>query len=390
MEIKVLTEEDFMQSMKLSMYAFQYQVPEKDIPKRLETLKKHRLLGIFEGEELASKLHILSLSIKLGKMDWKMGGIAGVATYPEHRRKGYVNALMKKSLEVMNEEGHIVSFLHPFDIHFYRRYGWEIISDYRTVQIEKIDLKSVGRYTGKIKRFKEESHSSDIEGIYEKYAMKYSAMLVRDLSWWQNSIYGSQTAAVYYNSENEPTGYLLYEVSNQVMKVEEYVPLDQEARLGLWNFICQHDSMVNRVEMRLSVHEPFPYFLSMPKIKTEVYPYFMGRIVNAEKAIESYPFNNDGNKVFLHLEDSIAPWNSGTFLIGGEGVKFYPVKEGNSCVKPPQRGLNLNVNTLTAMLFGYKRPLELFEMDMIQGNFDEVQELEKMIPPFKPFFYDFF
>ncbi|MGA9226581.1 MAG: GNAT family N-acetyltransferase, partial [Mesobacillus sp.] len=352
MEIKVLTEDDFMQSMKLSMYAFQYQVPEKDIPKRLETLKKHRLLGIFEGEELASKLHILSLSIKLGEIDWKMGGIAGVATYPEHRRKGYVNALMKKSLEVMNKEGNIVSFLHPFDIHFYRRYGWEIISDYRTVQIEKKDLKSVGRYTGKIKRYKEESHSSDIEGVYEKYAMKHSCMLVRDISWWQNSIYGSQTAAVYYNSENEPTGYLLYEVSNQVMKVEEYVPLDQEARLGLWNFICQHDSMVDRVEMRLSVHEPFPYFLSMPKLKTEVYPYFLGRVVNAEKAIKSYPFNKDGSKVFLHLEDSIAPWNNGTFLIGGEGVKFYLVKEGSSCVKPPQRGLNLNVNSLTAMLFG--------------------------------------
>ncbi|MEH7882907.1 GNAT family N-acetyltransferase [Bacillus sp. JJ1609] len=390
MEIKVLTEEDFMQSMKLSMYAFQYQVPVKDIPKRLEKLKQHRLLGIIEGEELVSKLHILSLSIKLGKMDWKMGGIAGVATYPEHRRKGYVNALMKKSLEVMYEENYIVSFLHPFDIHFYRRYGWEIISDYRTIQIVKNDLKPIGDFTGKIKRYKKESHSSDIEVVYDKYAVRHSAMLERDLSWWQNSIYGCQTAAVYYNSENEPTGYLLYEVSNQVMKVEEYVPLDHEARLGLWNYICQHDSMVDRVEMRLSVHESFPYFLSMPKLKTEIYPYFMGRIVNAEKAIKSYPFNKDGSKVFLHLEDSMAPWNSGSYIIEPEGVKFFPVKEGNSCVKTPQRGLHLNMNTLTAMLFGYKRPLELFDMNMIHGNFDEVQELEKLIPPFNPFFYDFF
>ncbi|MEH7444635.1 GNAT family N-acetyltransferase [Bacillus sp. JJ1122] len=391
MEIKVLSEKDFMQSMKLSMYAFQYQVPEKDIPKRLEKLKQHRLLGIFEGEELASKLHILSLRIKLGKMDWKMGGIAGVATYPEHRRKGYVNGLMKKSLEVMYEENHIVSFLHPFDIHFYRRFGWEIISDFRTIQIGKNDLKPIGDYTGKIKRYQQESHSPDIELVYDQYAARHSAMLERDLSWWQNSIYGSQTAAVYYNSQNEPTGYLLYDISDQVMKVEEYVPLDHEARLGLWNFICQHDSMVDRVEMRLSVHEPFPYFLSIPKLKTEVYPYFMGRIVNAKKAIESYPFHDDGNKVFLHLEDSMATWNNGTFLIGGEeGVTFYPVKAGSSCVKPPQRGLQLNVKALTALLFGYKRPLELYDMDMIRGNFEEVEDLEKKIPLFKPFFYDFF
>ena len=390
MEIKVLTEEDYRQSMQLSMYAFQYQVPEKDIPKRLETLNKHRLLGVFEGNELASKLHILSLNVKLGNMVWKMGGIAGVATYPEHRRKGYVNALMKKSLEVMREKGDIVSFLHPFDIHFYRRYGWEIISDFRTVQIEKKDLKPNGHPTGHIKRYKEDSHSSVIEEVYDKYASRHSAMLARDNSWWQSSIYGSQTVAVYYNAEDEATGYLLYEVSDHVMKVEEFVPLDHEARVAIWNYICQHDSMVDRVEMRLSVHEPFPYYLPVPKLKTEIYPYFMGRIVNAEKALETYPFIRSGNNVFLHLEDIMAPWNNGTYLIGPEDIKVYPVKEGSACVKPPQRGLQLNINALTAMLLGYKRPMELYEMDMIQGALEEVVELENKIPAFKPFFYDFF
>lgn len=390
MEIKVLTEDDYLQSMELSMYAFQYQVPEKDIPKRLETLKKHRLLGIFEGEKLASKLHILSMNVKLGKLDWKMGGIAGVATYPEHRRKGYVNALMKKSLEEMRDNGDIVSFLHPFDIHFYRKYGWEVISDYRTVQIEKKDLKPVGHQSGRIMRYKEESHSSEIEEVYEKYAIRHSAMLTRDASWWQSSIYGSQTAAVYYNALDEATGYLLYEVKDQVMKVEEFVPLDHEARVALWNYICQHDSMVDRVEMRLSVHEPFPYFITSPKLKTEIFPYFMGRIVNAEKAIGTYPFINGSSNVFLHLEDAMAPWNSGTFLIGQEEIKYFPVKEGSACVKPPERGLQLNINALTALLFGYKRPMELYEMDMIKGAMKEVEELEKKIPRFKPFFYDFF
>lgn len=313
-----------------------------------------------------------------------------MATYPEHRRKGYVNSLMKKSLEEMRDNGDIVSFLHPFDIHFYRRFGWEVISDYRTIQIEKKDLKPVGNQPGRIMRYKEESHSFEIEEVYEKYAIRHSAMLTRDASWWQSSIYGSQTAAVYYNALDEATGYLLYEVKDQVMKVEEFVPLDHEARVALWNYICQHDSMVDRVEMRLSVHEPFPYFLTSPKLKTEIFPYFMGRIVNAEKALETYPFINGSNNVFLHLEDTVAPWNNGTFLIGQEEIKFFPVKEGSACVKPPERGLQLNINALTVILFGYKRPMELYEMDMIKGTLKEVEELEKKIPRFKPFFYDFF
>ncbi len=145
MDIKVLSEEHYLESMKLSMYAFQYQVPESDVPKRLETLKKHHLLGIFEGEELASKLHILSLKVKLGHLEWKMGGIAGVATYPEHRRKGHVNALMKRALVDMDQDGNIVSFLHPFQVDFYRRFGWEIISDNKKITIEKINLNPVER-----------------------------------------------------------------------------------------------------------------------------------------------------------------------------------------------------------------------------------------------------
>ncbi|MCM3572909.1 GNAT family N-acetyltransferase [Mesobacillus subterraneus] len=392
MDIKVLSEEHYLESMKLSMYAFQYQVPESDVPKRLETLKKHHLLGIFEGEELASKLHILSLKVKLGHLEWKMGGIAGVATYPEHRRKGHVNALMKRALVDMDQDGNIVSFLHPFQVDFYRRFGWEIISDNKKITIEKINLNPVERQEGIIKRHTEKSHYIDIERVYDRYAEMHSAMLARDEDWWRTSIYGEQTAAVYYDSKKEAAGYLIYEIKDNVMKVEEYVSLTHEARKGLWNFICQHDSMVERVEVLTSVHDPFPFFLKEPKLKTEVYPYFMGRIVNAEKALSSYPFINimNGKNVFLHLDDPAAPWNTGTYIVGREGVRFHPVKEGGTCVTAPKRGLHMNINTLTAMLFGYKRPLELYELELLKGDFDDVQELEQVIPALKPFFYDFF
>jgi predicted acetyltransferase len=392
MEIKVLTSDHFLQSLKLSEYAFQYKVPESGIPKRLERLKKHRLLGIFEGNELASKLHILSLKVLLGETEWKMGGIAGVATYPEYRRNGHVKALMKKALADMNQDGSIVSFLHPFQIDFYRRFGWEIISDNRKVTVEKINLKPVDTQPGKIKRHTEKAHTNDIETVYRQYAGMHSGMLARDSDWWNSSVYGSQFAAVYYDSENVAAGYLLYEVKDNVMKVEEYVSLTNEARKGLWNFICQHDSMVDQVEVLLSVHDPFPYFLKEPKLKTEISPYFMGRVVNAEKALSNYPFlsSDTDRKVFIHLDDSAAPWNTGTYLISWEGIKFYPVKEGGSCVTAPKKGLHLNINSLTAVLFGYKRPKELFGLELIKGDLEEVEHLEKIIPLFKPFFYDFF
>jgi predicted acetyltransferase len=116
----------------------------------------------------------------------------------------------------------------------------------------------------------------------------------------------------------------------------------------------------------------------------------MARIVDAEECLKRYVFHQGAESVFIHLEDDIAPWNNGSYLIGGTEVKVFKEKPGSTCTHHPKKGISLNINTLTAILFGYKRPNELFELGYIQGNSSEVDKLEHIIPYMKPFFYDFF
>lgn len=63
-----------------------------------------------------------------------MGGIAGVATWPENRRGGLVSKLLSKALARMNEEGQVLSCLHPFSVPFYRKFGWELYTDYKNIR----------------------------------------------------------------------------------------------------------------------------------------------------------------------------------------------------------------------------------------------------------------
>jgi predicted acetyltransferase len=140
MLVREVTENEYVESMKLSMYAFQYKIPESDVPVRIEGVKNHKILGIWDENILAAKLHIIPLSIYMQDVEWKMGGIAGVATYPEYRRNGYVKSLMIDSLKHMRNNHQIVSLLHPFDISFYRKYGWEILTETKKITIEKRDL----------------------------------------------------------------------------------------------------------------------------------------------------------------------------------------------------------------------------------------------------------
>ena len=86
----------------------------------------------------------------------------------------------------------------------------------------------------------------------------------------------------------------------------------------------------------------------------------MARIVDAEKCLQKYLFNDVTEKIFLHIEDEYAPWNNGSYLLANGEVTVYKDKPGSSCAQPPQRGVRLDINTLTALIFGCKRPTELF------------------------------
>ncbi|AIM31617.1 hypothetical protein DF16_orf03202 [Bacillus thuringiensis serovar kurstaki str. YBT-1520] len=41
-------------------------------------------------------------------------------------------------------------------------------------------------------------------------------------------------------------------------------------------------------------------------------------------------------------------------------------------------------------MFGYKRPLQLNELELISGSEEEIQAFEKIVPVREAFIYDFF
>lgn len=58
--------------------------------------------------------------------------------------------------------------------------------------------------------------------------------------------------------------------------------VNREAQRGLWNFICQHDSMLNEVELTVRMEEDLDFLTVEPRVKQDIYPYSMARIVDVE------------------------------------------------------------------------------------------------------------
>ncbi|HDR4601281.1 GNAT family N-acetyltransferase [Bacillus cereus] len=385
MNVIRLKEDKFREALRLSEYAFQYKVDEDRLQQQLTKMKEsHEVYGIMEGENFAAKLHLIPFHIYIGKEKFKMGGVAGVATYPEYRRSGYVKELLQHSLQTMKKDGYTVSMLHPFAVSFYRKYGWELCANLLVCHMIKSDLVMKKQVNGTVKRFNKENHPEEVEKLYETFAERFSGMLVRNEKWWLQAVYDDLTLAIYYDKNQTAAGYMLYKIENYKMTVDEFVPLHNEARNGLWNFICQHDSMIKDLEMTVSENEPLLYTLQEPRVKTEIKPYFMGRIVDVEQFLKQYGlnWNNVQQEVILHITDSFAQWNNITVRLANHEITIIE--------EPMDKGIKLDINALSTILFGYRRPLELNELELISGSEEEIRVFENVVPVRKPFIYDFF
>jgi predicted acetyltransferase len=389
LDIVTIKEDKYFEAVRLSEYAFQYNVPKDEVNERIEQMKKHhQVIGVVEDEKLIAKLHFLPFEVFIGEKKITMGGIAGVATYPEYRRKGLVKGMLTHILEKMKTEGYLVSMLYPFSVPFYREYGWELFANRLSVSIKKSDLRFQSESLGRIKRFSDSLPISNLNRIYEHYAKGFTGMLVRKEDWWEKI--GKNThIAMFFDDANEPKGYIMYTVKEKKMKVGEFIALNSEARRGLWNYICQHDSMIEDLEMIVDEREPLLFSLHEPRVKMEITPYFMARLVDVEAFLKqsTFTWNSIDKDVVLQVKDDYAPWNNKAFLLKKGAVIVVDTRE---LEERKARVIHLSINTLSAILFGYKRPVELMEIGKVTGSEESIRAFEDLVPRNKPFFYDFF
>ncbi|OXM83371.1 GNAT family N-acetyltransferase [Paenibacillus rigui] len=385
----------FPDSLALSEFSFQYKIPPEEWEKKLSQLKENEQWGAYVDGKLAAKLTILELHTWIQGKRWKLGGIASVATWPEYRRGGLVAGLLTNALRVMREEGQYISFLHPFQFAFYRKFGWETYTETKKYEIATALLPKLPSQPGRVVRVGEDNGL--LGSIYTSFAQRYNGTLDRDEAWWTNRIFPVQqgTAAVYYNEAGEPRGYVRYQIKDRVCDIHELVYLDRESWKGLWRFIADHDSMMEKVKISAPGDDQLPFLLDNPRIKQETSPYFMARLVDAAKFIELYPFIQPPSGAVVSLElkvtDSHAAWNDGVFLIEvrADGTAKVEKREQAAGVTGrPQ--VECDISTLSTLLMGYQSASFLYEIERLRGNEEGISLLEALIPKRTTYLPDFF
>ncbi|MFS0723595.1 enhanced intracellular survival protein Eis [Paenibacillus sp. 1P07SE] len=401
--IKLLQQGDYEESLQLAEFAFQRVLSPEDKAARLAAMSGEQIWGWLEEGRLAAQLSVLPLQFWVGGQVWDMGGIAFVSTWPEYRRKGMIGRLLGASLAAMHEQGIAWSALAPFSYAFYRKYGWEAGIDYIRYEVPSERLPRPAAAEGsRIRRVPRDSPV--LRQLYMRYARQFNGMLSRSEGWWATRVFGKKQGmvSVYWSPSGEAEGYIFYQVREQVLSVHEMVSLTEEARRGIWRYLSQHDSMISRVLWHAPLDDPWTYLLEEPRVGQEIVPYFMVRIVDVERVFRDYAFveqtDEEERAFYIQVEDAQASWNTGTYRLsplrpGPDRVQRLGDQEDRpiAVALPAEASvLACDIQTLSALLIGYKSATHLHVAGRLIGEAAEAARLGRYIPATTPFLADYF
>ncbi|MGA2285790.1 MAG: GNAT family N-acetyltransferase [Dehalococcoidia bacterium] len=348
LEIRPVRDEELADFIFANAYAFnQDRRPEA----LAETVARSRayvplewsLAGFLDGR-LVAGMRIIPLTMRIDGAPLAMAAIGGVASLPEHRRRGHVGALLKRALADMRERGQMLSALYTPHVPLYRRYGWEIAARNMRLTFAPKEVKTLvdPPSHGQFRRVTADEWQT-LNDLYEAYSAERNCVLVRSESWWRDWVFGRERdapdAALWEDGAGRPRGYVLYYTRRAELPdrpwpssrlwVRELATQDGDAYVALVNYLLSHD-IHEKIEWLASPEEPLLSLLDDPqRVRTEAWSALMLRIVDVPAALRARgcPAQAEGRFV-LDVRDGIAPWNEGTWRVEAQGGRLEVTADG--------------------------------------------------------------
>lgn len=352
-----------------------------DVSQWIEQTLKPNLsnIHVLENEgELVSVLRIIYPELWLGAGRVKMPGITNVATPPEARRYGYLKTLLTDVLHNLHTQGFAISTLYPFDFPFYKKFGYELVSTSKEVRVKMEALQGLRRKSAGKGCWKAVGVEqwAEFNALYEEQCKGTFGNLTRDQYWWQqrrliNWKYEPNPAFIWQDENGRNRAYIIYWFKkltgewDREMNVVDQGWLDPQARLELLTFIANHDAQAGKVVWQAPADQEIFALLADPRQAEEkIYPGYMLRILDAERALAERPWHSGANGSFsLALHDDRLEWNNNiTVQVVLENGKV----EVQTVKGTEKAGLSCDIRQLSQMYAGYSSPLQLADAGLLQ------------------------
>jgi len=267
-------------------------------------------------------------------------GVTVVGTFPTHRRRGVLRAMMRAQLDDVHERGEPLALLWASEDTIYGRFGYGMASVTGDVTIPK-------QHTSYARPFEREGTLRIVEPdealtlfprVWDKVRRRIPGTLARTRNWWElrvlfeapgSSEGGGPKRYVVLEKDGVPEAYAIYRhkpkwdegVSNSELQVVEAVGLDGRPTAEIWRYLLDIDWAERITASLLPADHPLWWLLATPRhMRLRIGDGLWVRLVDVGAALSARRYAADGAIVF-DVTDDFCSWNAGRWRLADGRAK---------------------------------------------------------------------
>jgi predicted acetyltransferase len=270
----------------------------------------------------------------------RTAGVTVVGTYPTHRRRGVLRAMMRAQLDDVHERGEPVALLWASEETIYGRFGYGMASlaGEMTLPREYAAFARPLERRGTVRLVEREEGLQLFPRVWDRVRHAVPGMLARSRNWWELRILfegpgaggdGGPKRYVVLERAGRPEGYAVYRhkpkwengVSDSEVEVVEAVALDGPPTAELWRYLLDIDWAARVNAHLLPVdHSLFQLLATPRRMRFRVGDGLWARLVDVGEALSARGYATDGAVVF-DVADAFCPWNEGRWRLANGTAK---------------------------------------------------------------------
>lgn len=324
------------------LFAICFEMPYSNCPVDSENDTATHWAAFDENGEMMSNFTISDFDIQFDGASCRMGGIGGVATLPQYRRRGGIRACFQAALPDMYNNGYDFSYLYPFSTAYYRKFGYECCVQHYGWEVN-LALLNPPKVDG-VFRLAEKNRpmTAAIRSIDEVWEAKYNMMVLHkeeDYDWTTKAdpAVKQEFTYVYFHADGTPKAYttfrLAMEPDGRNLVCSRFCFVDKEGFLGLMNLFKSLSADHTLVKFKTPVSPALQYLMPEWSLGAAKWNLFassgMVRVVNVKSVLEKAKYIGSG-QLTLEIQDAQIAENNGRFAVTFADGKAVSVKRSDA------------------------------------------------------------
>ena len=281
--------------------------------------------GTFDDDHLVARLATRGYHSWFGGSAVPSGGIAGVVVTAERRGTKLLDELFRVALDDgLRERGEAVSTMFCTAPGIYRKFGYEVISSYDTVEVPAAALARIGAPAGVRTRRATPADFDAVCRVYDTWAAAQNGPLTRrgpafpaDAKAFIDAFTGVTLAV---DDAGEVIGFASWDRGQETgdsatLEVVDLLALRGDAYGALWHVLGSFGSVVGQVRLRTSGHDVARLWLPSAHWKVVEREPYMLRVHDVPGAFAGRDWPVDGDVAFSVAGDHVGTTNGAWRLV---------------------------------------------------------------------------